>query len=128
MKKVILISFALLAATVLEGQDSIRFTNSYAFLELGGAGLLSANYERTFPINGKARFSGRAGIGMYPTDLGLFGARMRWGAVLPLKFNFMYGRTFSLEAGLGLSVGFYKAEDIDGNDSFINWYNGNLGL
>lgn len=73
MKNVLIILLVLLAATVLKGQDSTRFTNSNVFLELGGAGFVSANFEKIFPLNEVARLSGRAGLGLFPTDLGLFG-------------------------------------------------------
>ncbi len=128
MKKVMLLSFALLAATVLKGQDSTYFTNSNVFVELGGPGIVSANYERLFPLNEVAGFSGRAGLGLYPTDLGLFGTSPSWSEIVPLMFNFIYGRDISLEAGFGLSLGFDDAEDAYGNSGPVKWYNGSLGL
>lgn len=128
MKKVLIISFFLLTATVLRGQDSTYFTKSNVFLEFGGAGGLSANYERLFPINDLVKFSGRAGLGFYPTNLGLFGTKPRFSAVVPIMFNFIYGRTISLETGLGLSIGFDDAGSEDVNAGFVKWYNGTLGL
>jgi hypothetical protein len=121
-----LLSFALLAATVLKGQDSSYFTNSNVFAELGAAGGISANYERLFPINEVAGFSGRAGLGIYPLNLGLFGSKNVWAAIFPLMFNFIYGRTIALEAGLGLSIGFDNSIYSSGN--LVKWYNGTLGV
>lgn len=128
MKRIVIITFFLFAASILKGQDSIYFTNSNVFLELGGAGFpISANYERFLPINEIARSSVRAGLGMFPIEIGLFGAEPRWGPIVPLMVNFIYGRAISLEAGLGLSIAFNK-ESYVGNDNFIKWYNATLGL
>ena len=90
--------------------------------------MFSANYERLFPINDVVNLSGRAGLGIFPTDLGLFGSKTRWSAVAPFMFNFIYGRTISLEAGLGLTIGFDDAGREGVNPGLVKWYNGTLGL
>lgn len=127
MKKIIIFSFALLISTVLKGQETNYFTNSIVFLELGGAGFVSANYERFFPINEVVKVTGRAGLGFGATDMGMF-ENPRLSPVFPLMFNFVYGRTISLEAGLGMTIGFNDFGGKNVNTGLIKWYNGVIGL
>ena len=128
MKNILIISTALLISPVLKGQETTNFTNSNVFLEFGGAGFFSANYERILPINEVVRLTGRAGIGVFQKDKGGMFELPSVSPILPLMFNFVYGRSISLEAGLGVTVGFEDYGSKNVNNGLIKWYNGTIGL
>jgi len=127
MKTTLLLLLALFTATASVGQEHAGFTSSNVYLELlGAAGLVSGNYEKLLPLNEVAGFSARVGVGIYPTNLGILSGQTRLAAVFPVMFNFIYGRTFALETGVGASLASRK-NDFD-TDSIIKYYNGTLGV
>jgi hypothetical protein len=129
MKKILMVLIGLMAATVLSAQDTLRFTRNNVYFELGGAGaLLSGNLEHWLSISNSLKLSGRAGLGFYPTELGLFGGKTIYSGIVPLSASLIYGNKFSVEAGLGLSIGWDDASDAHDNQGPIKWYNGMLGL
>lgn len=105
-----------ITAAALKGQEHPGFTSSNVYLELlGAAGLVSGNYEKLLPFNEVAGFSARVGVGIYAADLGILSGQTRLAAVFPVKFNFMYGRNFALETGVGASLASRKNDfDIGG--------------
>jgi hypothetical protein len=129
MKKILMVLIGLMAATILSAQDTLRFSRNNLYFELGGAGvLLSGNLEHFLSISNSLILSGRAGLGFYPIELGLFGGKTIYSGIVPISASLLYGNKFSVEAGLGLSIGWDDDSDAHDNNGPIKWYNGMLGL
>jgi hypothetical protein len=129
MKNILMVLIGLMAATILSAQDTIRFSRNTVYFELGGAGaLLSGNVEHFHSISNSLKLSGRAGLGFYPIELGLFGGKTIYSGIVPISASLIYGNKFSVEAGLGLSIGWDDTSDAHDNHGPIKWYNGMLGL
>jgi hypothetical protein len=129
MKKIFMVLIGLMAATILSAEDTLRFTRTNVYFELGGAGvLLSGDVEHFLSISNSLKLCGRAGLGFYPTELGLFGGKTIYSGIVPISASLIYGNKFSVEAGLGLSIGWDDASDAHDNHGPVKWYNGMLGL
>lgn len=131
MKVLLLILLFAGSSVFAQTPDSVQVSKNgnSIFLELGGnAFMLSLNYERIFVTESPFSFTGRLGLGLFPYELGLFGGESKYTGVVPVSFGVLYGRKFSLEAGLGASVAWFDG-DIFGNSSGpIKWFNGLLGM
>jgi hypothetical protein len=112
----------------LRAQEAPAFTKTNLYLELGGAGFLSANVEQLFPLHESLRASARLGLGFYPSELGIMGGKTVMSAIVPLTGSLIWGKRFSLETGLGLSLGFDKTEDAYDGQGVVKWFNGIAGF
>jgi hypothetical protein len=117
-----------MTVTILCAQDTLRFTRTNLYVELGGAGFFAGNVEHLLGIGNSVNLSGRAGLGFYPSELGLGTGRTRHSGIVPITVSLIYGGKFSVETGLGLSLGWDDASDAYDNRGPIKWYNGMLGL
>jgi hypothetical protein len=95
----------LMAAFVLSAQDTIRFTRTNVYFELGGAVFFSGNAEHLIAIRNSLNLSGRTGLGFYPSQLGFGTSRSIYSGIVPITISLIYGNKFSVETGLGLSIG-----------------------
>jgi hypothetical protein len=109
-------------------QDSVHYSKSNLFVELGGAGFFSGNFERLFSIRKSFTVSGRLGLGVYPSQIGIFGGPSKSSGIAPLTLSMIYGNRFAIESGYGLSVGWDNAEDAYGNKGPLKWFTGILGF
>jgi hypothetical protein len=128
MRLIFTLSLLLIFSFLSKGQDSLRFTNSNLFLELGGAAFFSGNIERLIPISIHLDLIGRTGLGVYPSELGVGAQGSTFSGLVPLLIGFAYGGSLAFEAGAGITLGWGSEEDAYGNSGILKWYNGTLGL
>ncbi|WP_209328932.1 hypothetical protein [Lunatimonas salinarum] len=128
MKKILLTSFVVVICHMTFGQDVTNHSGANVFLELGGAAGVSANFEKMYPIANRYFASGRAGMGLFPSDGGMFHFGS-WVPMIPLGVNLGYGKTLSLETGLGVVLGFSDLQrDYRNLKKTLKWWVPTIGF
>jgi hypothetical protein len=128
--KLSLFFFSLMNVLSVEGQSSLNSTKTNLYFEIGGAGFTSINIERQRQIAKEVKVYARAGLGFYPSKLGIFGQQTELSGVLPIMLGFNFGKgNASLETGFGLTLGLDDSRDVNGGKSnTIKWIDGTIGF
>lgn len=105
-----------------------KFSRTNLYGEIGGAAIMSVNIEPVFKLAHGFYFATRTGVGLYISDIGLFGGGIEMAAAVPLSASVIFGSSFSFEAGYGVTLGLGNTEDAYGGTGAVKWYNAMLGF